>query len=147
MNRYVSLSVFLCSSLLVITTPAQAIKKFDISVDNDAQSSISLSQATWHLGNYAAVDYQIPQHFNGEFLVTVAGEKSGSLSFTYVAGSTACTYQAKYGPERVAGWLWPSYVEKAEARGISVGQFGALCDATVVEKTSGDGYNLRVSIK
>ncbi len=148
MNRYISLlSVLLGSHFLVMTTPALAAKKFDISVDNEARSDLSLNRATWHLGNYEAVDYQIPQHYKGEFSISVAGNKSGSLSFTYAAGSTACNYQAKYGQERVAGWLWPSYRDVAEVRGISVGQFGAFCQASVVEKPSGDGYILRVSIK
>jgi hypothetical protein len=148
MNKYVSfLSLFFCSNLLLGAVNAQAAKKFDITVVNGTRSAISLAQATWSLGDYAPVDYKIPEHFTGAFRVTVPGEIKGSLAFTYAIANAACRFRADWGTVPGRGWLIGTPEPFETVRGQSVGQFGAVCNASIVRNDADDGFTLNVSIK
>ncbi len=148
MNKYVSFfSLFFCSNLLWGAVSAQAAKKIDVTVVNQSQSDISLTQATWPLGNYHPVDYKIPEHFTGEFRVTVPGEIKGTLLFTYATANTACKYRADWGTVPGRGWLISTPEPFETVRGQSVGQFGAVCNASIVRNDADDGFKLKLSIK
>lgn len=148
MNKYLSpVASLVLLTLCASWTQAADPLKFDVTLVNETREDLKLTAATWPLGSFNATDYMIPKHHTGAFRVHVWDERKGRINFKYSTGEKTCRFSGGLGVRRMGAWIISRYEVYTWSKASSVGNFHAVCLASIVKKAEGKGYDIRVSMK